>query len=168
MKQLFNKMYLQLSADDQKKFQDILAKLKQLNGDISQLAEEERQLIAAMQTKYTPDGKAMQQQLSSAGDSVDFLTLPFAEQVKQILARDLSNQFPRQDEAIAFAFNHKWLPLECQNQDLIDEFYARFEEDIIEINQWRNDLLETKSDKRMAVGLAWFMVVFQLHKQLVD
>lgn len=164
MSEVLAKMIALLSDADKKVFEQLSEKLKQINGDLAKLTSEELNLIKQMEAKYGDKINQTNQQFQQTSE-LDLLEFPFAQYVRQVLARDLGDEFPQEEDAVAFAFNNKWLPLECQNENLVEELFSRFEDDITEINQWRNAMVEVKSDKRMAVGLSWFMVIFQLNQR---
>ncbi len=166
----------QLSDEDKQAFVALSDRLKEVAGDMSRLTDTDFELIKLMEKKYS---QAINQTV--AGESLasnelqvekisedSILSMPFTDYVRQTLARDLSQRFPQEEDAIQFAFDSKWLPLDLQENSLIEDVYQRFEADIIEINQWRKDLVTIESDKKMALGLAWFMVIFQLKKRFVD
>lgn len=169
MSGVLNKMLAELSEEDRLVFEELSKKLKQVNGDIERLSSEDIQLIQSMESKY---GKAINQTHTEYQNKnedfiqEDILDSSFAQQVRQILARDLAAKFPSEEEVVAFVFENKWLPIDCQDEKLANELYQRYEADILDANQWRNDLVDSSSDKKMALGLAWFMVVFQLNKRL--
>lgn len=164
MSEVLAKMIALLSDADKKVFEQLSEKLKQVNGDLAKLTGEELNLIKQMEAKYGDKINQTNQQFQQNSE-LDLLEFPFAQYVRQVLARDLGDEFPQEEDAVAFAFNNKWLPLECQNENLVEELFSRFEDDITEINQWRNAMVEVRSDKRMAVGLSWFMVIFQLNQR---
>ncbi|MGX5173607.1 hypothetical protein ACUR5C_06235 [Aliikangiella sp. IMCC44653] len=170
MQSVLNRMLKQLSEEDKAIFESLSDKLKAIDGDFSKLSTEDRKLIAEMESKYAEKIKAAHQQETEAATEVasNLLNLPFAQHVRQILARDLGDKFPLEEDAVAFVFENKWLPLDCQDPALVNELFTRFEQDISEANQWREDLLAVDADKKMAVGLAWFMVIFQFHKRLSE
>ncbi|WP_444998052.1 hypothetical protein [Aliikangiella sp. IMCC44359] len=165
MSQILAQMLEQLSDEDKQVFAQLSQSLKDCGGDIARLSEKERLVIKQMEDKYGDKIKATHQQYEETEEEFDILDMPFAQNARQILARDLGDKFPQEEEAIAFVFENKWMPLECQKQELVGELFNRFEQDIYEINRWREELVDIHSDKKMAVGLAWFMVVFQLNKR---
>ena len=165
MSRVLQEMLSLLSEQDRVLFEKLAEKMQQINGDISLLSDEEKKLIQQMEQKY---GEQINQTHSKTAQSteLDFLEIPFAIHVRQILARDLSEKFPMEEDAVRFAFENKWLPVDCKDDNLVAELLERFAEDIREMNQWRNDMVETQSDPKMALGLAWFMVVFKLNERL--
>lgn len=177
MSALLEKMMAELSAQDKQVFKQLAERLKAVKGDIARLPLEDLQLIQAMEQKYAAsvnraasafrDSQPVQSPEQQALE-VELLELPFAQQVRQILARSLGHQFPLEQDAVAFAFDNKWLPQDFNDPDLADSLYQRFEEDIKLINQWRADLVAVELDKKMALGLAWFMVIYQLQQRLSE
>ena len=165
MSEVLSKMIALLSDEDKKVFAQLSEKLKQANGDLAKLSAEELKVIKAMEVKYGDKINQANQQFQQT-EELDLSEFPFAQYVRQILARDLGDEFPQEVDAVAFVFNNKWLPVDCQDENLVEELFTRFEEDITEINQWRDALVEVKADKKMAVGLSWFMVIFQLNQRL--
>ncbi len=171
MESVLQKMLAQLSESDQQKFDSLANKLKVLDGDISRLSPEDKVLIVNMEKKYSEQLKQAHKSATSENkqqnqNDIDILTLPFAQHARQILARDLGEKFPIEEDAVAFAFDNKWLPIECRDKSLAEDLFEKYQQDILETNQWRQELLEVGADRVMAVGLTWFMVVFQLNKKL--
>ncbi len=167
MSDVLIKMLSQLSEEDKVIFDSLAQKLKTVNGDVSLLSEDDLTLIKNMEEKYGDkirDSQNADSLNSSSTESV--LDTPFAEQVRQILARDLVNKFPIEADAVNFVFENKWLPIDCQNEELVADLFEKFKQDIILCNQWRNDLVTVEEDIKMAVGLAWFMVIYQLQQRL--
>ena len=165
MNSVLNKMLALLSEEDKNLFEGLSDRLKKVNGDIKLLSEEDILLINKMEAEYGDSINKTHKEDSQDISQEEFLNTPFAHYVRQTLARDLGNKFPQEEEAINFAFNQKWLPIDCQDESLSKDLYQKFSDDINEANQWRKDMLDINSDKKMAVGLAWFMVVFQLHQR---
>ncbi|MET1256012.1 hypothetical protein [Aliikangiella maris] len=162
-----SQLYAELSAEDKQLFTEILNRLTEHNGDLTKLSVQDQQTIQHLEAQYAGQDSSGAHQDNTINDNEsDFLTLPFAQYVRQILARDLGGQFPLEEEAIGYAFDNKWLPLECQRPELIEELFERFKADIVEINRWRSELVDVSSDIKMAVGLAWFMVIFQLNQRI--
>jgi hypothetical protein len=87
-----------------------------------------------------------------------------------MLLRELKEDYRDLKSAVTYAYESKWLPQELRNPDVCETLYERFFSDIERANQWRYELQGQKADasnKTMAVGLTWFMYVYQL-KQWVD
>ncbi len=173
MSDILTKMLAELSDDDRHIFDQLSNRLKQSGGDISKLSADDLELIKLMESKYgeaieQTNKKFVAQNKVNEKQTVNILDMPFAQQVRQILARELGAEFPLEEDAVAFVFENKWLPIECQDEKLAEDLYNRFEKDIVEANHWREELVDAASDKKMAVGLAWFMVIFQLHKRLTE
>lgn len=173
MSHALTEMLSLLSEEDRHRFIELSERLKQLNGDISQLSDDDLQLIKLMEGKY---GDAINQTHKKQSDNSSvnnlaeesFLSTPFAHRVRQILARDLGHQYPLEENAVIFAFDNKWQPPECLDEGLINSFYSDFELDIIDANKWNKEMVEIQSDKKMAVGLAWFMVIYQLYQRVCN
>ncbi|MCW8877239.1 MAG: hypothetical protein OQK04_13405 [Kangiellaceae bacterium] len=165
MSAILQQMLAQLSDEDKAVFNQLAVRLAEVKGDVNQLSDEDRELISSMEAKY---GEKIRQTHDKSGSEqkLDILETPFAQHVRQILARDLVNQFPQEEDAVKFAFENRWLPVDCQQDDLIEDIYGRFKEDIKLSNQWREEMVAVEQDKKMAVGLAWFMVIFQLNERL--
>jgi len=169
MKDVLNKMIEQLSEEDKKLFNQLADKLKVIDGDTAKLSKDDFDLISKMEVKYAdkldPVGSNSKNKTNNI-DSDDILNSSFAAYVRQILARDLKNQFPNEEDAVRFAFQNKWLPDDFKENDSVLQLFENYEQDICEANQWREDIVGVESDKRMAVGLTWFMVIFQLNERL--
>lgn len=165
MSAILQQMLAQLSEEDKTVFNQLAERLAEAKGDVTQLSDEDRELISDMESEYGNKIRKSHEQSASAQPQ-DILDTPFAQHVRQILARDLVNQFPLEEDAVRFAFENRWLPVDCQQDDLAEDIYGRFEEDIKISNQWREEMVAVGHDKKMAVGLAWFMVIFQLNERL--
>ncbi|WP_144394860.1 hypothetical protein [Pleionea sediminis] len=103
-------------------------------------------------------------------DEFPLLKTEFAQYVKDMLLRELGSQFPDLKSSVSYAFENKWIPQELRNQDVCETLYERFFSDIEKANEWRYQLngQRTESDnKTMAIGLTWFMYIFQL-KQWIE
>ena len=166
MNSVLNEMLKLLSDEDKKAFVQLSEKLQSIDGDISRLSKEEQELIRLMEKKYGDKINQTHQAFTSSEESIEILDVPFAQHVRQILARDLGEQFPEEEAAVQFVFENKWLPVDCQDESLVQDLFQRFEQDICEANQWREEMVGIESDKKMAVGLAWFMVIFKLNERL--
>jgi len=175
MSNVLQKMLDQLSETDRLVFNRLAEKLKLAKGDIGLLSQEDIKTIRAMETKYASKiSQAMSVETSVQPPSIEtdtsaefeLLATPFAQYVRQLLARDLGSDFPSEEDAVIYAFENKWLPIDCQDDELALKFYQRFEADILDANQWRSGYSEVKKDAKMSLGLAWFMVVFQLHERM--
>jgi len=168
MSALLQKMMSHLSDEDRAIFAELAERLSRVNGDVEKLTEEDLQLISAMEQKYG-DKIRESHQSSSADKSAEedtILETPFAQHVRQILARDLVNEIPMEEDAVKFVFENKWLPIDCQDDELVDDLFKRYEDDIKLCNKWREDLVAIEEDKKMALGLAWFMVIYKLNERL--
>lgn len=173
-----------LSEDDLEAFEALSKKLKTIGGDFSLLSESDKALIAKMEQKY---GDAIQEEAIADADTVleataeqsdkvkggavapealPLLKTEFAEYVKDMLLRELP-QFKELKQAVSYAFEEKWIPQELQNPDVCETLFERFFSDIETANQWRYELMGEKVDsnnKTMAIGLTWFMYIYQLKK----
>ena len=169
MKNVLNKMVEQLSDEDKLLFTQLAEKLNAVDGDISKLSKQEFELIAKMEIKYgdklSEFGKDLSAGESSTGSN-DILKSGFASHVRQMLARDLKEQFPNEEDAVKFAFQNKWIPDDFRDPELTSQIFEDYKQDIGEANHWREDIVGIESDKSMAVGMTWFMVVYQLNERL--
>ncbi len=176
-----------LSDEDLKKFEQLSQRMSQLGGDFSKLTEGELELIAEMEKKYgdeihatavenveevvdTTDAEGAVQENAVVPDEFPLLKTEFAGYVKDMLLRELGDRFSDLKSSVNFAYENKWIPQELQNQDVCETLYERFFSDIERANEWRYQLQGQRADttnKTMAIGLTWFMYVFQL-KQWVD
>ena len=168
MKEMLQKMIAQLSDEDKVIFSQLAEKLNETDGDISKLSKEELSIVSRMESKYSD--KLSQISTVDTNSNVDaqdgLLSTTFASYVRQLLARDLKEQFPNEEDAVKFAFQNKWIPEEIKNTDSANKIFADYEKDICDANQWREEVVGIESDKSMAVGMTWFMVVFQLNEKL--
>jgi hypothetical protein len=191
LKQHLERLKQLLSEEDRVRFEQLNQRINQLNGDFSALNEQERAFVAQMERKYGDKIRAMalehaeevvadntnhvedeQSQHSVVKDEFPLLKTEFAEYVKDMLLRELKEEHRDLKAAVTFAYQSKWLPQELRNPDVCETLYERFFSDIERANQWRFELQgkqadENSSNKTMAVGLTWFMYVYQL-KQWVD
>jgi len=176
MKDVLNKMIGKLSDEDKLIFNQLADKLKAVDGDISKLSKSEFDLISTMESKYTDKLSEFESEVkldraednmeSSKSNTDDLLLSSFASHARQILARDLKSQFPKEEDAVRFAFQNKWLPEDFKESESALQLFEDYKQDICEANQWREDVVGVESDKRMAVGLTWFMMIFQLNERL--
>ena len=175
MSNVLQKMFNQLSEADRSLFNSLAEKLKQAKGNIDLLSQEDMETIKLMEKKYASkiNQVAFSESLKQSSaiepeviDEFELLATPFAQHVRQLLARDLGNEFPTEEEAVIYAYENKWLPIDCQNEELALKFFQRFEQDILKANQWRSEFSEISKDAKMSLGLAWFMVIFQLHERM--
>ena len=165
---MLKKMIAQLSDEDKVIFSQLAEKLNETDGDISQLSEEELSIISRMESKYSD--KLSQIPIVDTSSNINeqgsLLATTFASFVRQLLARDLKEQFPNEEDAVKFAFQNKWIPQEIKNKSSAVKIFADYEKDICDANQWREEVVGIESDKSMAVGMTWFMVVYQLNEML--
>ena len=172
MNAVLQQMLSHLSDEDKVIFAELSERLSAVDGDISKLQESDLKLIADMEQKYgeqiraSHDNTNNQPNTSQSPSMEEILDSPFGQHVRQILARDLVNEFPMEGDAVRFVFENKWIPVDCQEESLVETLYQKYEEDIKLCNQWRDELVAVNEDKKMAVGLAWFMVIFQLNERL--
>lgn len=169
MNDVLSLMISKLSDEDKKSFAQLASKLKEVDGDTSKLSEDELKLISEMEKKYAGqfDDIDLPQEIDAAqSTSEDILNTPFASYSRQILARDLKVQFPKEEDAVKFAFQNKWLPNEFKENASSEQLFEEYKQDICDANQWREEVVGVESDKRMAVGLTWFMVIFKLNEKL--
>jgi hypothetical protein len=168
MKDVLNKMIEQLSDEDKLLFGQLANKLNQVDGDLSKLSAEEYQLIAKMEDKYSDKLQAFSPELAAQTpvQDVPLLDTGFASYCRQILARDLKERFPKEEDAVKFAFMNKWIPQDFQENAVAKKIFTDFERDICDANKWRDELVGVESDKRMAVGMTWYMVIYQLNERL--
>jgi len=161
-------MIAQLTEEDKVVFSQLAEKLNKAKGDISQLSEEELSIISRMESKYSD--KLSQIPIVDTSSNINaqynLLSTAFASFVRQLLAKDLKEQFPNEEDAVRFAFQNKWIPEEIKNTDSANKIFTDYEKDICDANQWREEVVGIESDKSMAVGMTWFMVVFQLNEKL--
>ncbi len=166
MKQLLQQMIAQLSDEDKVIFGQLATKLQEVNGNVDQLSPQELAIVKEMEAKYADKLSQVQPVSTTEPESTDLLETGFASFVRQMLARDLKERFPAEEDAVRFAFQNKWIAQELKDPKLAQKIFDDYSDDISEANQWREEVVGVESDKGMAVGLTWFMVVFQLHQRL--
>ncbi|MCF6193957.1 MAG: hypothetical protein L3J46_06455 [Kangiellaceae bacterium] len=168
MKQMLKNMIAQLSEEDKVVFSQLAEKLNKTDGDISQMSDDELSIISLMESKYSDKLSQISATYadSNPNEQDNLLSTTFASFVRQLLARDLKEQFPHEEDAVKFAFQNKWIPEEIKNKDSASKIFVDYEKDICDANQWREEVVGIESDKSMAVGMTWFMVVYQLHQKL--
>ena len=151
-----------------KNLQDIItSKLEEVDGDVTQLSQQELSIIQEMEAKYADKLKSVHQSTAENTNSTGLLETGFANFVKQMLARDLKERFPQEEEAVRFAFQNKWITPELKDPKFAQKVFEDYTDDISEANQWREEVVGVESDKGLAVGLTWFMVLFQRYLQKV-
>jgi hypothetical protein len=165
MKEVLEKMIAQLSDEDKVLFSQLAEKIDQLGGDISKLSKQELDLIAKMETKYAEKLSQFKPEVTENKPAKDLLDTGFASFARQVMAKDLKDSFPNEEDAIQFAFNNKWIPESFKDVNTAEKIYSDYEHDICEANNWRKEVVGVESDKVMAVGMTWFMVVFQLNQK---
>lgn len=173
MSDVLKQMIAQLSDEDKNIFLSLSEKLKAANGRLENLSESDLNIIQSMEEKYGEKINQVQQEIHNEQvepelSASDILELPFAQWVRQVMARDLAAEYPIEEDAVNFIFENKWLPIDCQDESLSLDVYNKYQEDVVFANQWRESLVSTETDHKMALGLAWFMVIFQLHKKLTE
>ncbi len=171
MKEVLNEMIAQLSEEDKAIFAKLAEKMQTVDGDISKLSPSELEIIKQMEAKYAEKLRSVHQQSNQQHTShstghLDLLESGFANYVRQLLARDLKEQFPQEEDAVRFAFQNKWIAPDLKDLEVAQQVFEDYKDDISEANQWREEVVGVESDKAMAVGLTWFMVLFQLHQRL--
>jgi len=166
MKNVLEKMIAQLSEEDKLIFGNLASKLEQVDGDISKLSAEELNVIGEMESKYSEKLAKLEVDSIAETDEIQLLETGFGNFVRQLLARDLKEQFPNEEDAVRFAFQNKWIPQDLKEPKLSLKIFEDFQQDICEANQWREEVVGVESDKSLAVGLTWFMVLFQLNQRL--
>ncbi len=162
-------MIEQLSGEDKIVFSQLAETLNAVDGDISKLSKQEFELIAQMEAKYADKLSQFSDDMpieETSSGTLDILESGFASYVRQILGRDLKEQFPNEEDAVKFAYQNKWIPEDFRDPASALQIYSDYEQDIGEANQWREDIVGVESDKSMAVGMTWFMVVYQLNERL--
>jgi len=166
MENILEKMIAQLSEKDQIIFSKISKKFNEVDGDISQLSEKELSLIKSMEEKYSDKLSNFDQDIKQNDSINDLLETGFASYARQLLARDLNARFPNEEDAVKFAFQNRWVPQEFKDPNTAIKIFDDYKNDICDANQWREEVVGIESDKSMAAGMTWFMVVFQLNQKL--
>lgn len=167
MQDVLNSMIEKLSDEDKEIFSQLAKKLEKFDGDVSKFSDSERALIAKMESKYSDDlSTASTANTQSTINVGGILASGFAGFVRQQLAKYLREQYPNEEDAVRYAFNNKWLPNELRESSTASKIFLDFQEDICEANQWREEVVGIESDKSMAVGMTWFMVIYQLNLAL--
>lgn len=168
-----------LSDADREEWKRILIALKECEGDVALLPEHMQLTLANLREKYEGvevddgehqsqnEGAARRTNPSDLPTEADLGT-PFSLYVKNVLHRELCVEGESLVVAVNKAFDHKWLPQELKNKEICETKYSQYESEIVQLNQWRNGLAGQQSldEKTMAVGLAWFMKVYQLKQFL--
>jgi hypothetical protein len=132
------------------------------------LSESELSVISQMESKYGEKLKELdiEPEVEAEGGGLKLLETGFGAFARQLLARDLKAQFPNEQDAVRFAFQNKWIPNDFKESNSSQKIFEEFKDDICEANQWREEVVGIESDKSLAVGLTWFMVLFQLNQTL--
>ncbi len=177
MKTLINQMMSQLSEEDKSVFSELAIKINQLQGDVSQLSASDLKIISDMEDKYSDKLSSFEDEIiknqsdnkeysEESTSTFNLLDSAFSIYVKQLLARDLNTQFPKEDDAIRFAFQNKWIAQDLKETKKAEEIFDLYKNDIGNANQWREATVGVDADKSMAVGMTWFMVIFALFKNI--
>ena len=161
-----------LSAEDLEIFESLSRRINEVGGNLQALSNHDKELIQAMERKY--NDSIREQAINNVQDVVPeefpMLKTEFATYVKDMLLRELGDEFGSMKAVVNHAFETKWMPSELRNPDVCETLYERFFADIEQANQWRAQIQNEQADlsnKPVAVGLAWFMYIFQL-KQWVE
>jgi len=166
MKDLLQNMMAQLSDEDRLIFEKLSDKLNKAEGDISKLTQDDLSLIKQMENKYSDKLSKFEMHTSSESKEIELIESGFGSYVRQVLAKELNRQYPNEEDAVNFAFTNKWIPQSFKEQEFAEKLFQDFEQDICEANQWREEVIGASADKQMAVGMAWFMVIYQLQQRL--
>ncbi len=167
----FQKLKKLLSDDDQLQLENLAKKLQSVNGNFELLDDKDKALIIALEKKYghafgqTIKEKDELQDIEFFKNSYKMLDTEFGTYVKNMLTRELREQFSTFESMVQYAYDKKWMPAELQNPDVCETLFERFFSDIDKANQWRNQLSDASydmTDKNMAVGLTWFIYIYQL------
>ena len=159
-----------LSEADREEWKRILMALKECEGDISLLPEHMQVTLAQLREKYQEpydinvERKAKDEPIDSVAVSESDISTPFSLYVKNVLHRELCVEGETLQSAVKKAFEHKWLPLELKNKEICETKFSQYESEITFLNRWRENFAgkDTLDEITMAVGLAWFMKVYQL------
>lgn len=156
-----------LSEQDRETFEQLAEKVKQVAGDLSQLSPADLALIETMEAKYQ---EQIQQAHQESGREVvrpDILFTEFADFVRRRLQDEFGHLGDGHADLVKQAFEQKWLPMDFKDDSIALEIYSDFEEDIQKICHF-SEIGEAAKDKepKVLLGLAWFMVIYQLNLEV--
>ncbi len=158
-----------LSEEDRATFEQLAAKVKQVGGDVSQLSPSDLALIETMEAKYQAQIQQAQQESGREVVRPDILFTEFADFVRRRLEDEFGHLETDYNALVNQAFEQRWLPMDFKDDQMALEIYRDFEEDVQKICHF-SEIGEAAKDKepKVLLGLAWFMVVYQLNLQVMN
>ena len=189
-KALYQSLIDNLSAVERKTFEQLLARLEDLDGNIQDLSDDEKAELEQLVKNYNVaspesdmetfnvDEESLSANVSSDEIKVNNLSIPeslapmeseFAVYLIDTINESLCQGGASTADAIRYAFHNKWMPEKLKNRDICEELYYRFVDDIEEANQAikQHSKTQASNDALVAVGLAWFTTLYQCY-QLVE
>jgi len=160
-------MLQELDDADRPAFEALLAELRHV-GDLEKLSETNKALLKHLTSKYQAQQLDIDDQEQVAYPHIDLVTSSFGEFARQLLARHLNKQFSGEEDAVKYAFEQKFVPPELKDIDKVKEIFEQYKPDIVAANAWRDPLVDTESDPVLAVGLTWFMFIYQFKQRLSE
>jgi len=174
-------------SDDEKEiFQNLLSRLTELKGNIEDLSPTEKQQLLELAKNHqdalsesgfdflSQDFENVSADVSSAAETVsvsdikefaETIESEFANYVLENINESLCQGGASTADAIRYAFHNKWLPENLKNRDICEELFYRFYDDIEKLNEniQQHASSSDNMDTVVAIGLAWFTIVFQLY-----
>ncbi|RLA05704.1 MAG: hypothetical protein DRQ47_00445 [Gammaproteobacteria bacterium] len=184
----FQSLIAELSEAERPIFEQLLAKVKSLDGNIENLSADDQAQLAELVARHNQSSapnihqQVMDDEFSAAVTSdVDTAKISkvtdiqrpseteFGAYLLDCVNQSLCHGGASTADAIRYAFHNRWMPETLKNRDLCEELYYRYQDDIEQANQNINQHAssEANQDPIVAVGLAWFTNLYLCY-QLVE
>ena len=183
----YQSLIAELSEQERPIFENLLARLVELNGNLEELTADEQSMLAELVTKHnvstTSEIHNNQTTELSAAESSHLETSIVSKVTEEL--RPMETEFgayvidninehlcqggASTADAVRYAFHNRWMPENLKNRDICETLYYRYIDDIDSANHSLKQQSPTQAnnDIVVAVGLAWFTNLYRCY-QLVE
>jgi hypothetical protein len=186
----YQSLIAELSEQERPIFENLLARLVELNGNLEGLTADEQAMLAGLVTKHNistdsastttqnqiADGVSAAESshretsiVSNVTEELRPMETEFGAYVIDNINEHLCTGGASTADAVRYAFHNRWMPENLKNRDICETLYYRYIDDIdlANHNLKQQSPTQANNDIVVAVGLAWFTNLYRCY-QLVE
>ena len=183
----YQSLIAELSERERPVFENLLARLVELKGNLEALSADEQSMLAELVAKHNVSATSTVQNeqfdvlsaaetdthqaaiISNVTEELRPMETEFGAYVIDNINEHLCTGGASTADAVRYAFHNRWMPENLKNRDICETLYYRYIDDIdlANHNLKQQSPTQANNDIVVAVGLAWFTNLYRCY-QLVE
>lgn len=174
----YQSLIAELSDSDRQIFEELLARVEALDGNLQQLSADDQAKLSELVAKHNSSlaEQASETETLSAAETPEQINVsvaditeipnPATSEFGAFLLANIDEHLCQGGastaDAIRYAFHNRWMPEKLKNRDICEDLYYRYIDDIEKANEkiQKHSASHASNDAVVAVGLTWFTTLY--------